>query len=91
MTTDFEDEEELDYEDVLIPEDKEDASIGGGLGADDADDHLGGQESSVDSAILLGGTSEMLNDKEMVMSNPHLRKLLDRMLDECLKQVEKHG
>ena len=50
-----------------------------------------GHTLSTDSAIILGATSNTLNDEELVMSNPHLKKLFNKMLDEHIKRAEKEG
>ena len=91
------DEEELDYEDDLMDEDEH-----GSIEAEDfrqnedleVTDEVeeptrrGNAKSLVtDSEIMLGASSSTLNDEEMVMSNPHLKKLFNKMLDERIKQV----
>ena len=52
----------------------------------------GDTEELMDSAIILGATLDTLNDEELVMSNPHLKKLFNKMLDERIKKAAaEHG
>ena len=73
-------DEELDYkDDIDIP-----------LGDEGSID--GDTEDLTDSAIILGATSDTLNDEELVMSNLHLKKLFNKMLDERIKKAAaEHG
>ena len=71
------DEEELDYEDVM---DEDPGSM-------IADDEEKKDTLATDSDILLGALSATLNDEEMVMRNPHLEELFNKMLDEQIKRA----
>ena len=46
---------------------------------------------SIDNGIALGGTSNNMLDEEMVMNNPHLKRLLSKMLDKKIKQAQTTG
>ena len=50
-----------------------------------------GSQLSTDSAVILGATSSTLNNEGMVMSNPHLRKLFNKMLDERIRKSAEQG
>ena len=52
---------------------------------------IGNLESTVSDNIGLGATSDSMNEEDMVMNNPHLRKLLNKMLDERIGNAKKHG
>ena len=87
-----EDEEELDYDDIL---DDDQGSIqemkmveNNETNTDSGDDD---RAVATDSDILLGASSATISDEEMVMSNPHLRKLLNKMLDERIRSVNEKG
>ena len=82
------DEEELDYEDDISTQ--EDGIV-------DPDDDCGSMDEeispqiSTDSAILLSASSSTLNDEDVVMSNPHLKRLFDRMLEDRMKKARDVG
>ena len=52
-----------------------------------ADEEVWNESILTDSEILLGATPGSLTDKERVMSNPHLKKLFNKMLDDRIKQA----
>ena len=78
------DEEELDYVDD-VPQ------------AEDFDDEHGSimdvqpTQTNTKSDLLLGASSASINDENLVMNNPHLKKLFNQMLDERIKQASERG
>ena len=78
-----EEEEELDYEDDV--------------GDDEADSMTQDQqdeqpiEESLDNSLGLGVTSANISDEQLIMNNPHLKRLLNKMLDERIKNACENG
>ena len=59
---------------------------------DDAEDNREhDSQITTDSALILGATSSSMNEEELVMSNPHLKKLFNKMLDERIKKANESG
>ena len=80
------DEEELDYEDDL-PED-DSGSI------DQEIDKVVTADKQPAESLMLGATSSMMTDEQneqIIMNNPHLRKLLNKMLDERIADAQQRG
>ena len=48
-------------------------------------------QSPPSAALALGTTSASLNEEQVILNNPHLCKLLDRMLDEHIKDAKIRG
>ena len=46
---------------------------------------------ATDSDIILGASSSTLNDEDMIMQNPHLKKLFNKMLDDRIKKTAVSG
>ena len=91
VTTDYDEEDddvELDYDDILMTGEEDEGSIDADIEQDRETQSVVNSNGTV---IGLGATSTTLNEEELVMSNPHLKKLLNKMLDERLKQVESQG
>ena len=100
------DEEELDYfDDVPNNEDDEGGSMDKDAQADERvvepreTDHDHSRKSTEKSPapaaesveMVFGATSASLNEEELVMNNPHLRKLLNKMLDERIQDAKNRG
>ena len=94
------DEEELNYEDdVTLGNMDEDEVDSNSVHEHVQDSHVDeGQRSqrslqpeSVDNGLMLGATSTSITDEEMVMNNPHLKKLLNKMLDERIQAAKVSG
>ena len=93
-------DEKLDCEDdVLLGEDHDNGSINemqndeSQKGKDSCEvvrDRVQNEDDSTNSDIILGTTSVNMSDEELVMSNPHLKKLFSKMLDERIKQTNKN-
>ena len=93
------DEEELDYDDILLPDGEFDDEMGSiadeanfdnpsDVHVDQVDTENGNlSHLSTDVGIILGVTSSSMNDEELVMSNPHLKKLFNKMLDDRIKKA----
>ena len=90
------DDEELDYEDDVAFEES------GSIDQDQDSDGDHGNQAAVklsqnkaasvnEGDIPLGASSASLTDEQMILNNPHLRKLLDRMLDECIQEANHKG
>ena len=80
------DKEELDYEDDL-PED-DSGSIDQEIDKDVTVDKQPAE------SLMLGATSSMMTDEQneqIIMNNPHLRKLLNKMLDERIADAQQRG
>ena len=75
-------EEELDYEDDVAGQEMESGSI-------DQDHEESVSQSSPEKDLDLGATSSSLTEEHMIMNNPHLRKLLNKMLDKKDTECEK--
>ena len=85
------DEEELDYNDDLIQDEEEGSIDGSNLDSEtknEGDSDIV-QEDEMD--LDLGATSSSLTDEQLVMNNPHLKKLFNRMLDERIQKAKKTG
>ena len=100
VNSDEEEEEELDYDDILDDDqgsvhDMEAVEGGTEMNVDSGDEDKGLLENNqfvaTDSDILLGASSATITDEEMVMSNPHLCKLFNKMLDERIRTVNEKG
>ena len=63
--------------------------IHGNTQDDDISDEFGEDTLETDPQIMLGASSATLTDEEMVMSNPHLKKLFNKMLHDRIKQAAK--
>ena len=82
-------DEELDYEDDVLNDEDEGCSMDEDVQDDERvvesrnNSSVTKETSPVNSTMVdLGATSASLTDEELVMNNPHLRKLLNKMLDE---------
>ena len=122
VTVNSDEEEELDYDDVLLTEGDDIDSFCGEVKPDDTritnlviqtnkkqqeqptrrelensqndtdgGDHEHDSQMMTDSALILGATSASMNEEEQVMSNPHLKKLFNKMLDERIKKANEAG
>ena len=98
------DEEDLDYEDDILDQEEEDVGSmdeenvecqGQSMDEDSGRNQMKkcsrGIVSEQDNEMDLGASSASLTDEELVMNNPHLRKLLNKMLDERILQATKGG
>ena len=54
-------------------------------------EHERNADSEDSNAIDLGATSKSLMDEQMVMNNPYLKRLLNKMLDERIQQASSAG
>ena len=91
-------EEELDYEDDVVDPDDENGSINDPLetecNRDDSEDMNlteTGKDDRDETILGLGATSSSLTDEELIMNNPHIRKLFNKMLDERIKSAQING
>ena len=83
-------DKELDYVDDLLGEEE------GSIDQDDQDNDISqldvpGDSANTVSDFQLGATSASLNDEQVVMNNPHLCKLLNKMLDERMEEAHQKG
>ena len=85
------DEEDLDYKDnVVDPE--ETGSLYNDAG-EEVSSEKGEQtlvDDSVNNGLDLGASSASMNE-DMIMNNPHLKRLLNKMLDERIKDAQERG
>ena len=49
------------------------------------------RDKNTESEMALGATSSTFTDEQMIMNNPHLRKLFNRMLDERINDAREKG
>ena len=96
------DEEELDYEDNVFQDDDE-GSIMEQQENDTMDRENGPckkvfkemtedvQTADANTDMVLGASSASMTEEDLVMNNPHLRKLLNRMLDERIQDAARRG
>ena len=82
------DKEDLDYVDNVTDVDQDDKN--GSINQDQgsSDDTM---DSQIEGGIGLGATSASLNDEEQILNNPYLKKLLEKMLDERIKNAKGKG
>ena len=98
------DDEELDYEDDLLDQGEEDEidsmDEDSMVAQNQAAQARSGKQSPAkgnnivdhtENDMALGTSSASLTDEELVMNNPHLRKLLNKMLDERILEASKRG
>ena len=84
-------DEELDYEDDL-PDPDEDGSVFHQSDKEETDDTDGlAVAESTNNGLGLGASSASMTEEETIMNNPHLRKLLNKMLDERIKDANIRG
>ena len=90
------DEEELDYDDILEDEDssmyqdQHDQQEGAPVPDQQNENMDCGQNAgvtSVNNSLDLGASA----DEQTIMNNPHLRKLLNKMLDERIQEAQSRG
>ena len=80
-------DEEQDYEDVVeMGEDEDDGSID--LDVRNVLKATTLVQETTDSELQLGELSASLSDKQLIMNNPHLRKLFNKMLDERIHEAQ---
>ena len=88
------DSEELDYVDDMVDPDDQ-GSING-----EKEDELSSSPHNDDdvtvsmdtgTAMGLGKTSSSLTEEQLIMNNPHLKKLLNKMLDERIQNARTNG
>ena len=70
------DEEELDYDDIVSQEEE---------GSIDQLSENGEENNNAKNDTTLGTSSSNFADEQTIMNNPHLHKLLNKMLDERIK------
>ena len=86
------DEEELDYEDFVdMGNDDDDGSINQESGQPVNKPEQEVNRDSSGSDIQLGATSTSMTEEDMIMNNLHLKKLFNKMLDECIQNAKSLG
>ena len=95
------DKEDLDYVDDISDQDDKNGNIIGDV-SDEVNspnvrdqetngNRMGRSEITVDTVMDLGATSNTLTDEQLIMSNLHLKRLLNKMLDERIQEAMKKG
>ena len=76
------DEEELDYEDDIADQDDENGSINQETEVSSPNQEGANSQDTDENDIALGGTCNSLTEEQLIMNNPELNGLLNKMLDE---------
>ena len=83
VNSDEEDELDLDYADDLNCDDEEGSIM------EEEEQNIDNNTESENNVLRLGATSANLSEEEMIMNNPHPKRLLNKMLDERIQNAKK--